>query len=281
MVPSLTELDQMIGMKSIKHAIFEKIILCLQGLENTNKDYQHIVLCGSPGMGKTAVAKIIGRLYAKMGFLSKGEFKEATLTDFKGGYVGQSEIKTQKLLENAKGCVLFLDEAYSLGSEDKIDSYSQSIIDLINPFLDKYKNDFILIVAGYKADLHSRFFRGNQGLLSRFGLGLEIEPYSGADLQNIFLKKIHDYEWFISDEAEIVKFFNTHSDTFKYYGRDIEMLFAKCKIAHAKRVLFSNPDEKKHITYLDIVEGYTIFKQQSGEISKDSINKSILEAMYV
>ena len=67
------------------------------------------------------------------------------------------KIKTQKILDESKGCVLFIDEAYSIGSNDKIDSYSQGILDLINPYLDKNKNDFILIIAGYKEDLNNRF----------------------------------------------------------------------------------------------------------------------------
>ena len=97
-----------------------KLFCIYKGLENKNTDYNHIVLCGGPGMGKTHVAKIIGKIYTKLGFLSKGEFKEIKLTDLKAGYVGQTEIKTQKLLDESKGCILFFDEAYSLGSEKNL-----------------------------------------------------------------------------------------------------------------------------------------------------------------
>ena len=91
-------------------------------------DFKNVVIYGGPGMGKTEVAKIIGKIYSKMGFLSKGDFKEIKVTDLKGGYVGQSEIKTQKLLDESKGCVLFFDEAYALGGDDKLDGKCQSRI---------------------------------------------------------------------------------------------------------------------------------------------------------
>jgi stage V sporulation protein K len=278
MVPHLEQLDDMIGMKNIKDAIFDKIILFLQGLDDNPNDYHHIVLYGGPGMGKTVVAKIIGQIYAKMGLLTKGDFKEITLTDLKGGYIGQSEIKTQKILDASKGCVVFLDEAYSLGSEDKIDSYSQGIIDLINPYLDKYRNDFIFIIAGYKNDLDNRFFRGNQGLKSRFGLWLEIEKYSADDLRNIFIKKIEDNNWKADIDNIPLSFFDKEKDVFEFFGRDIENLFSKCKIAHAKRVLFSNPSEKKIITNQDLIKGFELYK--SHVPVKSEKNNRHIEFMY-
>ena len=169
---------------------------------------------------------------------------------------------TQKVFDDAKGCVLFMDEAYSLGGDDKLDQYSQSIIDVINPYLDKYKDDFIFIVAGYKNDLQNRFFRGNQGLKSRFGLWLEIDEYKGNDLLQIFKKKINDYSWSIKENEITSKFFDEHIDDFKYFGRDIENLFSKCKIAHAKRVLYCKPNEKKIINKLDLDEGFKIYKKE-------------------
>ena len=279
MIQPLKELNNMIGMTNIKQSIFDKIILFLQGLDNTNKDYQHIVLCGGPGMGKTEVAKIIGRIYSKMGILSKGTFKEVKLTDLKAGYVGQSEIKTQKILDEAKGGILFIDEAYSIGSNDKIDSYSQSILDLINPYLDKNKNDFILIIAGYKDDLNSRFFKGNQGLKSRFGLWLEIDNYSSSDLKDIFIKKIREYEWLIKDNEIDESFFKKNKEHFKYYGRDIEIFFSKCKLAHARRVLYCDPSCKKNILKQDILNGYDIYKKERN-IDDHKISDNLLESMY-
>ena len=263
MVDELSNLNNMIGMNNIKLAIFNKIILTLQGLDNKNLDYNHIVLYGSPGMGKTHVAKIIGEIYSKMGFLSVGNFEQAKLTDLKAGYLGQTEIKTQKLLDKCKGSILFIDEAYSIGAEDKIDSFSQGIIDIINPFLDKHKDDFVLIIAGYKDELNNRFFRGNQGLKSRFGLWLEIDKYTAEDLFKIFQIKVKEYEWTIGSGIT-EKFFKGHIDNFPYFGRDIENFFSKCKIEHAKRVLFLAEDDKKKLNITDIEKGLELFIKDSG-----------------
>jgi len=267
MIDELTNLNNMIGMRNIKQAVFNKIILTLQGLNNKNLDYNHIVLFGSPGMGKTHVAKLIGAIYSKMGFLSVGNFEQAKLTDLKAGYLGQTELKTQKLLDKCKGSILFIDEAYSLGAEDKIDSFSQAIIDIINPYLDKHKDDFVLIIAGYKDDLNNRFFRGNQGLKSRFGLWLEIDKYTGEDLFKIFKLKVEEYEWSLDKNISTV-FFEKHINTFPYFGRDIENFFSKCKIEHAKRVLFLKEEDKKALNMEDIEKGLVLF------IHDSSINKA-------
>ena len=280
LVEPLEELNKMIGIKNIKMTIFNKIILYLQGLENKNKDFLHTVLCGGPGMGKTEVAKLIGKIYAKMGLLSKGNFIEAKLTDMKAGFVGQTELKTQKLLDEAKGNVLFFDEAYSLGSDDKIDSFSQSIIDILNPFMDRHKDDFVLILAGYKEDLLKRFFSGNQGLKSRIGLWLEIDPYTHIDIKNIFIKKVLDYEWKVDASNIDVEFFKSNLDSFKYYGRDIENLFSKCKIAHAKRVLKLMPEFKKTITMEDLLEGYKVYKKETVKDPREEISKYLLHSLY-
>jgi SpoVK/Ycf46/Vps4 family AAA+-type ATPase len=282
LVEPLTELNNMVGMKNIKQSIFDKIIFYLQGLENKNSDFLHTVIYGSPGMGKTEVAKIIGKIYTKMGLLSKGDFKEVRLTDLKAGYLGQSELKTQKIFDEAKGCVLFMDEAYSLGAEDKMDSYSQGIIDIINPYLDKHKEDFIFIVAGYKSDLNQRFFKGNQGLRSRFGLWLDIDEYNGEDLKNIFIKKVNDYSWKLKDNSITSKFFEEHKKDFSYFGRDIENFFSKCKIAHAKRVLFCLPEDKKILTKEDIQSGYKIYKKELDMEQKDDSDfEEIKKRMYM
>lgn len=281
LVEPLEELQRMIGMEKIKMAIYEKIILYLQGIENRNRDFLHTVLYGAPGMGKTEVAKIIGKIYAKMGLLSKGDFKEVRLTDLKAGYVGQSELKTQKVLDDAKGCVLFMDEAYSLGADDKFDQFSQGIIDIINPYMDKYKDDFVFIVAGYRDELEHRFFKGNQGLKSRFGLWLEIDEYNGEQLRAIFLKKVSDYGWTCREDEIKAEFFEKNKKAFPFYGRDIDVCFSKCKIAHAKRVLYMRPEDKKILTKGDLEEGFKIFQKDRDMNKKDTEFERIKQMMYL
>ena len=281
LIEPLIELNNMVGVSKVKEIIFNKIIYHLQGLDDPDLDYNHVVLYGGPGMGKTKIAKIIGKIYSNLGILSKGEFKEAKLTDLKAGYVGQSEIKTQKLLEESLGNVLFLDEAYSLGTNEngKFDSYSQSIIDIINPFIEKYRRDFILIIAGYKNDLENRFFKGNQGLKSRFGLFIELESYTNTEMSKIFKSKIKKFNWNLSNNTMLDNFFLKNKDNFKFFGRDIENLFTKCKIAHSKRVIKEPLNNKKKLNMDDINNGYTLYLNEYHNSNK--INQSLYNYMYL
>ena len=96
---------------------------------------------------------------------------------------------------------------------------------------------------------------------------------------NIFVKKIRDFEWKIDNEEVSSDFFDKHKNSFKNYGRDIENFFSKCKLAHAKRVLFSHPDTKKHITEEDILNGYEIYKNEVNIDNKHQSNK-LIEFMY-
>merc|ERR1711981_1323952 len=97
---------------------------------------------------------------------------------------------------------------------------------------------------------------------SRFGLWLEIEKYKASDLNFIFKKKIKDYNWDFKENDIPDSFFEKNIESFKFYGRDIENLFAKCKIAHAKRVLFCKPEEKKIINKADLEKGFTLYKNE-------------------
>ena len=98
-------------------------------------------------------------------------------------------------------------------------------------------------------------------------------------MKNIFIKKINDYEWKIKETIIEDNFFEKNKEFFKFYGRDIENLFAKCKIAHAKRVLFCRPEEKKNIILKDIINGLEIYKKQSVN-NTGNTNKLLLESMY-
>ena len=115
--PYLEELNNLVGMDSLKESIFSQVIYYLQGMHirNNSEEYLHTVLFGNPGMGKTTVAIILSKLYQAMGILSKnGPFKVAHRDDFIAGYLGQTAIKTTKLLKSCLGGVLFIDEVYAL-----------------------------------------------------------------------------------------------------------------------------------------------------------------------
>jgi len=284
----LTELNNMIGMKNLKENIVDQIIFYIQNLHTLNSnikgnDFMHTVIYGPPGTGKTEIAKIIGSIFSNMGVLSKGTFKKVTRVDLIAGYLGQTALKTRDVVKECLGGVLFIDEAYSLGNEEKRDSFSKECIDTLCEALSDHKDNLMVIIAGYETDLHSCFFNYNQGLNSRFTWRFKTDEYNAEDLYNIFLKKVNDGGWFLAEKTDIdVKWFEKHKKYFKFYGRDIETLFAKTKIAHSKRVFCLDDSVKKHITIKDLNKGLDIYlKNEDSNVKEKEKYRNIVTSMYV
>jgi len=298
----LEELNKMIGIQHIKSNIIYQILYFIQDLhivqdtkeskESNDKDtngqqgdFMHTVLYGPPGTGKTEIAKILGKIYSKLGILSKGTFRKVTRSDLVAGYLGQTAIKTSEVIKESLGGVLFIDEAYSLGNSEKKDSFSKECIDTLCEALSNYKNDLMVIIAGYEEDLHKCLFAYNQGLSSRFVWRYKIEKYTGEDMYNIFLKKINEINWCIqnNDDTNMKEWFIKNVNYFKYFGRDIEILLFKTKIAHSKRIFCKPKDEKKIITIDDLERGLKLFVENEeiqNRLQSESLKKQIFSSMY-
>jgi SpoVK/Ycf46/Vps4 family AAA+-type ATPase len=122
----LVLLNSMIGMHQIKESILEQMLYFIQKLDvdkNGDSDFKHTVIYGPPGTGKTEIAKLIGIMYSKLGILKNNVFKKVTRSDLIAGYLGQTAIKTSKIINECIGGVLFIDEAYSLASNENNDSF--------------------------------------------------------------------------------------------------------------------------------------------------------------
>jgi SpoVK/Ycf46/Vps4 family AAA+-type ATPase len=281
----LTNLNNMIGMKELKENIVDQLLFYIQNLHNPkSNDFMHTVIYGSPGTGKTEVAKIIGQLFSNMGILSKGTFKKVTRADLVAGYLGQTAIKTRDVIKECLGGVLFIDEAYALGNEEKRDSFSKECIDTLCESLSDHKDNLMVIVAGYESDLNNCFFNYNQGLNSRFTWRFKIDEYSAEDLYNIFIKKVKDNNWnlAITENNNInINWFEKNKKHFKFYGRDIETLFAKTKIAHSRRVFGLDESVKKLITITDLNKGFEMYLKNENSQSKqlEKMN-TIISSMY-
>jgi Holliday junction resolvasome RuvABC ATP-dependent DNA helicase subunit len=197
--PHLEELNNLVGMKSLKETLLQQIIYYLQGmhLRKQNDEYLHTVLMGPPGTGKTTVATIIGNIYQSMGILSKnGPFIVAHRSDFVAGYLGQTAIKTEKLLKSCIGGILFIDEVYAMGpGEENKDSFSKEAIDTLTSFLSEHVNDFCCIIAGYENDIQKCFFAVNSGLESRFQWKHTFDKYTSEHLADIFITKVQNIHW--------------------------------------------------------------------------------------
>jgi len=256
----LIELNNMIGMNSLKTNIVEQILYFTQDLHKGTGDFMHTVIYGPPGTGKTEAAKIMGKIYSKLGVLKKGTFKKVTRSDLIAGYLGQTALKTQEVIKEALGGVLFIDEAYSLGNSEKKDSFAKECIDTLCEALSDNKENLMVIIAGYEKELKDCFFSFNQGLASRFTWRFKTDDYSGEDLYNIFIKKVKDINWLIDDNSNIsMDWFKKNKDYFKFYGRDIETLLSKCKISHSKRIFGRPESEKRKLVLKDLEKGFEIY----------------------
>jgi len=281
----LIELNRMIGMKELKENVVDQLLYYIQDLSKNSNDYMHTVIYGPPGTGKTEIARIIGKIFANLGILKKGGFKKVTRSDLVAGYLGQTAIKTKEVIEECLGGVLFIDEAYSLGNNEKRDSFSKECIDTLCESLSNYKDQLMVIIAGYEEELKECFFTYNQGLESRFTWRFKIDNYKHNDLFHIFTKKIKDSGWTYDDKNEKIsaEWFERKMPYFKFYGRDVENMLSKIKVCHSRRV-FGDPDsEKTKITFQDLEKGFEMFlKNDEVKNRKNSqeLNKMLM-SIYV
>jgi len=285
--PYLIRLQNMIGMKMMKKNILDQILYFIQDLHvggkgSTRGDYLHTVIYGPPGSGKTQVAKIIGKIFSKLGILKKGTFKKVTRSDLVAGYLGQTAIKTRDVIQEALDGVLFIDEAYALGNTEKRDSFSKECIDTLCEALSNHKENLMVIIAGYEKELNECFFPYNKGLDSRFTWRFKIENYDGADLHKIFLKKITDFGW-KTDNSLKEAWFVKNMPYFTFFGRDMEVLFSKTKIAHGRRIFGKSTEKKRVITIKDLEKGMDMFLENEEVKNRKQMDtyKYMMNTMYV
>lgn len=284
--PSLVELNNMIGMNSIKENVVDQLLYFIQDFHKSSGvnggEFMHTVIYGPPGTGKTEVAKIMGKIFSQLGILKKGVFKKVTRSDLIAGYLGQTAIKTKDVIKECVGGCLFIDEAYALGNNDKKDSFSKECIDTLCEALSDYKDDLMVIIAGYEKELNECFFSYNQGLESRFIWRFKTDEYKGEELYKIFLKKVGDCGWTFCEGSNAVegkKWFEKNQDYFKYFGRDVEALLSKTKIMHSRRVFCKETEEKKKITMKDLEKGFEYYLKNE-EIKKRKEIVAMKDTMY-
>ena len=208
MVNPLTKLKNMVGLNKIKDSILDMILYYLQNFEKKNSAMLHTAIEGPPGTGKTEIGRIIGEIYAAMGIIKSVKFKIVRRTDLIGEFVGHTAHKTQRAIDEADGGVLFIDEAYSLGSKEGRDTFSKECIDTLNQNLSENKKKFICIIAGYTNELESRFFGQNPGLSRRFPFRYVIDGYNENEMKDIFMKKINETKWSLDDSIIDSKMIN-------------------------------------------------------------------------
>jgi SpoVK/Ycf46/Vps4 family AAA+-type ATPase len=199
----LKKLDGMVGLAAVKKEITNlAAFLNLQIRRGESNTFQgkHYVFTGNPGTGKTTVARIMADVFKTLGIIARGQLVEADRSKLVAGYSGQTAIKTNQLIDTAMGGVLFIDEAYTLKSNDS-DSFGSEAIDTLLKRLEDDRGKFICIVAGYTDQMHD-FIDSNPGLKSRFTQTIHFDDYTPDELTQIFLNLAKAKNFVVDQETE-------------------------------------------------------------------------------
>ena len=199
----LKKLDGLVGLGGVKKEISNlAAYLNLQIKRGETNTFQgkHYVFTGNPGTGKTTVARIMADVFKTLGIVSRGQLVEADRAKLVAGYSGQTAIKTNQLVDQAMGGVLFIDEAYTLKSNDG-DSFGAEAIDTLLKRLEDDRGKFICIVAGYTDQMHD-FIDTNPGLKSRFTQTIHFDDYTPDELTQIFINLAKGKNFTIDEDTE-------------------------------------------------------------------------------
>ena len=200
------ELDELIGLGSVKEEV--KSLANFVKLQNkrkakgmkTPKLSYHLVFTGSPGTGKTTVARIVARIYKDLGILKKGHTVETDRSGLVAEYVGQTAVKTNAIVDSALNGVLFIDEAYALVPENSQNDYGQEAISTLLKRMEDDRDKLVVIIAGYTNEM-KRFIDSNPGLQSRFNRYIDFPDYSAKELISIFRMYAKKNQYTISEKG--------------------------------------------------------------------------------
>ncbi|MGZ3932861.1 MAG: AAA family ATPase, partial [Bacteroidia bacterium] len=205
----LGEVQSLIGLESVKKSINENITYLKfnqlrkeKGFDDNSKISLHAVFTGNPGTGKTTIVNMLGKIYNKMGLLSKGHVMEVDRAALVGEFIGQTAPKVKKAIEDARGGILFIDEAYSLSrSGDDSKDFGKEVIEVLLKEMSDGPGDIAIIAAGYPKEMNT-FLESNPGLKSRFAEYFQFDDYLPEELYQIALYTATNKQVTITQEAE-------------------------------------------------------------------------------
>ena len=254
----MEQLDSLVGLDTVKKEVKNLINLVKVRKLRQENDLPvppmsfHMVFLGNPGTGKTTVARLISGLYAAIGVLSKGQLIEVDRSGLVAGYVGQTALKTQEVIQSALGGVLFIDEAYSLASGGEND-FGREAIETLLKAMEDHRDDLVVIVAGYTGPME-KFIHSNPGLESRFNRYFFFPDYDGNQLTEIFRIQCKKNSYTLTpeaDEAALKMFTRLYEERDENFGngRDVRNCFEDMVVRQSNRVAaLENPSKEDLIT---------------------------------
>ena len=257
------KLDELIGMENVKEEVralanYVKVQKqrADQGLKTPKLSY-HLVFTGSPGTGKTTVARIVATIYHNIGILKKGHTIETDRSGLVAEYVGQTAIKTNKIIDAALNGVLFIDEAYSLVPEQGEQDYGQEAISTLLKRMEDDRDSLVVIIAGYNNEM-KRFIDSNPGLQSRFNRYIHFNDYTADELYQMFTKLyLKKNQYTITDEAadylhQRLIYAVAHKDKNFGNARYVRNVFEKVIQEQANRISQNTANSRRDLTEITI-----------------------------
>ena len=263
----MAQLEELVGLETVKSDV--KSLVNLMKVRKLREAAGlpipamslHLVFTGNPGTGKTTVARLLAGLYAAIGVLKTGQLIEVDRSGLVAGYVGQTALRTNEVIQSALGGVLFIDEAYSLASGGEND-FGREAIDTLLKAMEDHRNDLVVIVAGYRAPME-RFLSSNPGLESRFNKYIAFPDYTGSELLAIFDMLCRKNGYTPTEAAHnyaadlFKKLYETRNDNFGN-GRDVRNLFETTIARQANRLAGMETPSKEDLMAIlpeDLTDG--------------------------